>query len=130
MLGHINPWGSGMADALRVPPPSALSWLLAAENQMRRDRLSSSVSTEEEGLTLPTVNADKSAQKLSTVSDGESKAAALKFGMSQILAKPSLSSPTSESQPSPTGNNNCISAYKNMTNLPIFCIVFEPFTIL
>ena len=120
MLGHINPWGSGMADALRVPPPSALSWLLAAENQMRRDRLSSTVSTEEEGSTLPTVNADKSAQKLSTVSDGESKAAALKFGMSQILAKPSLSSPTSESQPSPTGNNDCISAYKNMTNLPSF----------
>ena len=110
----MNPWGSGMADALRVPPPSALTWLLAAENQMRRDRLSCSVSTDEEGLTSPTVNPDKSAQKLPTVSSGESTAAALKFGMSQILAKPSLSSPTSDSQPSPTGNNDFISAYNKI----------------
>ena len=124
MLGHMNPWGSGMADALRVPPPSALSWLLAAENQMRRDRLSSSVSTDEEGLTSPTANPDKSAQKLPAGSSGESKAAALKFGMSQILAKPSLSSPTSESQPSPTGNNNCISAYIKYDKLAnfLYCV--------
>lgn len=96
MLGHLNPWGGGLADAIRVPPPSALSWILAAENQMRRDRLSSSSLTEEEGQISPVSVLEKSTgQKPST---GIAGTASLKFGMSQILAKPSLSSPISESE--------------------------------
>lgn len=110
-----------MADQLRVPPPpSALSWLLAAEQHMRRDRIGSTVSTDEEGQVSPAaVSSDRSATVTTT------NASTLKFGVSQILAKSPSNSQTKEQIQLPPTGKDPRSRYILRTFLNIF-VVYKP----